>query len=895
MGRERYYPSYLDEGERLREHMRLDEMVEGIAKKRTGVFSEYARANGRTKGNNGCVVLDKMKVFLKNEEEAIREEHSRKWFYEASYRRTLRKDDLFYTFFQIRPYTQHTRLEDGSWVEIKTNGFSFFGSLWLFENDVFYVITDQPVPPGRARIREADALQLILMQEQAFNVLLNGSTMHSNKLRRIICDSAAMPESLNSVKFYNIDLNSSQKLAVRKALSLTDDNMFCLVHGPPGTGKTSVITEVVRQLADQGKRILITSHTNVAVDNIMENLFPYLRTQMVRLGPRTKVSRTLRELVPTSGDELIHLRTARIVGATLSKASILVMTDKLSWSTPFFDTVIVDESSMATIPLTLVGILLGKTFALVGDHFQLPPITKTKLPSDCESLFQLLTERYREKSTFLNIQYRSHPSIVEFSSEYFYKKRAGTRIDTYGPCKDRKVPVRKLHNERVPGTINEQPLICINTHGIGSNSPSGWFPQVAPNSRKPSYFNEYEAAVAIAIRHDLMRAGLTSDQICIITPFRLQRQIVKEAIKGIYGSVQDEVVSLQDLTAATVDSIQGKERDVIIYCVTWAPQTKRASENIHILLRDWRRLNVALTRARKKLIIVGSISKLHQYPYSPLYGFLREKNVIISAPKIKEDDDFLAVLTHYYQKKTLQQRIEMTPHVKQAIKRIHEEIGGPAKVVSAQPPELPEHARIPEREFPKQSSVAREQLKPQPEYVPIITFRDWQEYGRVCRYHQDHPDADVREISRHTGVWPLSRVATFLRKIKSESKQTLIRETSEQKTTNKQVYQCLEKDIEKKYPKKGNLQLFRYKNKLSFLCDKCKKEVHDTLRAEWSTKEGKKVACNGCYGYLLGHSQKQTTPNKPKAKKKQPRKNDIFDSPAARARHAGLLGKDRTY
>jgi len=128
---------------------------------------------------------------------------------------------------------------------------------------------------------------------------------------------------------------------------------------------------------------------------------------------------------------------------------------------------------MATIPLTLVGILLGKTFALVGDHFQLPPITKTKLPSDCESLFQLLTERYREKSTFLNIQYRSHPSIVEFSSEYFYKKRAGTRIDTYGPCKDRKVPVRKLHNERVPGTINEQPLICINTHGIGSNSPSG--------------------------------------------------------------------------------------------------------------------------------------------------------------------------------------------------------------------------------------------------------------------------------------------------------------------------------------------------------------------------------------------------------------------------------------
>ena len=105
----------------------------------------------------------------------------------------------------------------------------------------------------------------------------------------------------------------------------------------------------------------------------------------------------------------------------------------------------------------------------------------------------------------------------------------------------------------------------------------------------------------------------------------------------------------------------------------------------------------------------------------------------------------------------------------------------------------------------------------------------------------------------------------------------------------------MENDIEKKYPKRGNLQLFRYKNKLSFLCDKCKKEVHSNLRAEWSTEERKKLICNGCYGSLLAHSQEQATRNKPKAKKKQPRKGDIFDSPAARARHAGLLGKDRTY
>jgi len=582
LGEERYYPSYLDEEGHLRERMRTRAMVESITGKRGDRSVESEGTYVKMNGYPSCCVLEEMKIFLENEVEAIRKEHFRQKFYEAYYVMEKKKDDLFYTFFRL----QRPLLEDGSWVEIESNGSTLYGSLWYFKNDVFYVITDQRVPSGRVRIRRADALQLILMQKQAFDLLLNGGIVHSDRLTKIICGRIEGPKSLGVVNFFNNDLNSSQRLAVRKALCLGKNNVFCLIHGPPGTGKTTVITEIVRQLARKGKRILITSHTNVAVDNVMENLVPYHSMQMVRLGPRIKVSGKLRKLVPASG-ELVQLRIAQIVGATLSKASMLVKTGKLNWSTPFFDTVIVDESSMATIPLTLVGILLGKTFILVGDHMQLPPITKTELPPSCrkaekcgkkcESLFNLLITRYpaheRERSTFLNVQYRSHPSIVEFSSEYFYKMKTGTRIETAGPCKHKKVSVEKLHNERVPGTINGQPLICINTHDISSNPPSGWFP---PKHKGSSYFNEYEAAVALAIRHDLIRAGLKSDQICIITPFRLQRQVIKETIKGIYGSVQDEVVSLQDLTAATVDSIQGKERDVIIYCITWSPQTENS-------------------------------------------------------------------------------------------------------------------------------------------------------------------------------------------------------------------------------------------------------------------------------------------------------------------------------
>jgi len=287
---------------------------------------------------------------------------------------------------------------------------------------------------------------------------------------------------------------------------------------------------------------------------------------------------------------------------------------------------------------------------------------------------------------------------------------------------------------------------------------------------------------------------------------------------------------------------------------------------------------------------VGSISKLYKYPYNPLYSFLREKNAIIPAPKIEENDDFLAVLT-YYQRKTQQQRIEMSPHVRRAVQRIREEIGSPAKAILAQPHELPERTRMPRRAVPKQpNSVTREQPKRDvPESIPMTSLGDFVQYGKVSKYHAEHPDADVKEVSKHTRVFP-SRVATLLRQIRSDCNKTSVRDASEQRATNKQVHQCLENDIEKKYPRRGNLQLFRYKKELSFLCDKCKKEVHSNLRAEWSTKGGKKVVCNGCYGYLLAHSQEQTTRNKPKA-----RKNDISDSPVARARRAGLLGKDRTY
>ena len=686
-----------------------------------------------------CEPLTNVAEFLKVEKSEVEKKQSRKRYHKLNISEAFEDDGLWYSFTN----RDNLPLEDGSWVEIRYDRLNLYGSVWFSEKRKrFYLITESRVPSSSVEIREADEIQLVLMQEIALQFLLNSKAERCALLRNAICGYYNPRETRQeSFSWFDKNLNVSQRNAVSPSLGLDKADPFFLIHGPPGTGKTTVIAEIVRHLRDQGKNILITSHTNVAVDNAMERLLSdyksyELGSSIVRLGRRTAVTnKQLRALVPVKDDESVKLKTAQVIGATLSKVSMLKMFDRIGWDNPFFDVVIVDESSMATIPLTLVGVLSSEQFILIGDHNQLPPITTPEanklLKEEYESLFRLLVEKYPMRSTMLDVQYRSNPDIVEFSSKYFYNGK----IQSHEQCRQKILSLREIpQKETVPGTLMGKPLVCVNTEDIYDNPPKGWVETSAYHGTQPSYFNEYEAAVALTVMDELLQCGVQQNQICIITPYRLQSQIIRRAIRKKYGRDDiGEVLSTDSLSASTVDSFQGKESDVVIYSITWTPGF--GSRSIHIALRNWRRLNVALTRAKKKLIIIGSICSLPEYPFSALSEFLRKKGAIVDSPSIDKFSSFLKLVNECFDTRFAKEEEEKEG--KETTKATYE--------------------------WPISREVTGTQLKEPtgPADLPrLISFDDFEEYGKVNRYVKAHPNADIKEIAKNVRL-PINRVTSL--------------------------------------------------------------------------------------------------------------------------------------
>ncbi|MBI3552632.1 MAG: AAA family ATPase [Elusimicrobia bacterium] len=437
------------------------------------------------------------------------------------------------------------------------------------------------------------------------------------------------------VEFCNQRLNSFQREAVVKCLAAED---AALVHGPPGTGKTTVLVEIIRQSVGRGERVLATAPSNIAVDNMLEKLHE-TGLRVVRLGHPARTLEFLRHnnlaaLVEEDPgyDEVRELdawrerlikrksrhgrgegqlgyserqdrerevrklwRQARDIEHEISRrilasAQVVLATHggisrKLIKGD--FDLVCLDEASQATEPLSWIPLTIAKKAVFAGDAMQLPPTIYSKVAAEgglATTLFDRLKDILPASlQTLLRVQYRMHETIMGFSSEQFYEGKL---------IADESV---RLHTaSELPGVSADEftkvPLIYVDTAGSGFEE--SW------NELLESRENEGEARLAVMLLDKLLAAGLQPRDVALLTPYVAQARLLKSLVK------------IPGLEIGSVDGFQGREKEGTIVSLV------RSNSDAEVgFLSDTRRMNVAMTRARRLLIVIGDSATIGQHPF----------------------------------------------------------------------------------------------------------------------------------------------------------------------------------------------------------------------------------------------------------------------------------------
>ena len=371
-----------------------------------------------------------------------------------------------------------------------------------------------------------------------------------------------------------IDNNAAQNEAVQLAVGAED---VALVHGPPGTGKTYTLGQIVRALVERGNRVLLSAFTNRAVDNAMEALEEQGYTDMVRVGTESGVREDMQsyrlQTAGAPGECVQELREASVVAATTASCGSRVMRDQ------HFDVAVVDEAGQLTEPGTLAATALADRSVLVGDHHQLPPVVQAEeeIAGDerCadlgESLFQRLIEAYPDAGVMLDKQYRMAQHIQAFASQEFYDGRL--RPATGEVAGQHVRDLSGVDPDALPDHLRER-VAFVDPDGatVGNTNPT-------------------EAKTVAETVESYLDAGVSLSDIGVIAPYRAQ---VAEVNKHVPEGVAVD----------TVDRFQGSSKEVIVISFV-------ASGDLDSpIFEDYRRVNVALTRAKKALVLVGDADAL---------------------------------------------------------------------------------------------------------------------------------------------------------------------------------------------------------------------------------------------------------------------------------------------
>ncbi|SEO93184.1 DNA replication ATP-dependent helicase Dna2 [Halorientalis persicus] len=380
-----------------------------------------------------------------------------------------------------------------------------------------------------------------------------------------------------------IDNNDAQNEAVSLAVRAED---VALIHGPPGTGKTYTLARTVRALVERGERVLLTAFTNRAVDNAIEALEEQGFEDIVRVGTETGVRPDMQGYrLPDSGDPQAlagQLRDASVVAATTASCGSTVMREQS------FDVALVDEAGQLTEPATLAAVTLADKSVLVGDHQQLPPVVQAADEEGSAaaplqtSLFERLIEAYPDAGVMLDRQYRMSQRIQAFASREFYDGRL--RPATGAVASQRIDDLDGVQMDALPPNLRDSVAF------------------VDPDGQARGNTNSVEAEAVVETVQSYVDAGVPPEEIGVIAPYRAQvAEINKRAPTGV--------------TVDTVDRFQGSSKEVIVVSFV-ATDTLDGP-----IFEDYRRINVALTRAKKALVLVGDADALGT---DPVYGRMVE-------------------------------------------------------------------------------------------------------------------------------------------------------------------------------------------------------------------------------------------------------------------------------
>lgn len=435
-------------------------------------------------------------------------------------------------------------------------------------------------------------------------------------------------------------LNSSQVQAVRKVLS----SQLSLIQGPPGTGKTvTSATLVYHMCKTNSAQVLVCSPSNVAVDQLAERLH-LTGLNVVRVCAKS------RESVATTVDKLtLHCQLTAFVNASpqqselkklmrlknevgnlcdrdkrrlrilcgeveqslLGAADVVCCTCSVAGDKrlePYrFKYVLVDECTQAAEPECLIPLVHGaKQIVLVGDHCQMRPIIMCRRAEAAglgRSLFERLVQ-LGETPIRLDVQYRMHPCLSEFSSNAFYE----------GSLQNGVTGEERDSSKYFPWPNPDMPMLFYNSTSPEELSGAG-----------TSYINRTEAAVAEKAVTLLMKNGVRPTSIGVITPYEGQRAYLVNYMTR-NGSLGPDVY--RHIEVASVDSFQGREQEfIVLTCV-------RSNDKQGIgFLHEWRRLNVALTRARQGLIIIGNARVLARHPlWHGLVSHFNHARLVVDGP-----------------------------------------------------------------------------------------------------------------------------------------------------------------------------------------------------------------------------------------------------------------------